>query len=101
MSVLNKRNTQEQTILIYVTVARQMLVEKNSEVAEKLYKRALSMAEKVSGEISALSGSVLIELFYLYQETGRDAEAALVWQRVRNIMIKYHPIMSLQSICKN
>jgi hypothetical protein len=57
------------------------------EDGERLYKQALAQAENLSDQDS-LVGSVLLELFDLYEKQGRHDEARPVWARIRAIFIK-------------
>ncbi len=89
MTKSTMNDSQEHTMSVYVVIARQMVIEQKLEVAETFYKRALGIAEKISDNNSPLSGTILIELFYLYQDAGRELEATLMWKRVRDIFIAY------------
>jgi hypothetical protein len=99
MSIQGKLDAHERTISVYVAAARQMIFEEKPGAAEALCQRALAIAERIFGEASPLSGKVLVELFYLYQDAGRETEAALAWQRVRRIIIANHPTKTAQNLC--
>jgi hypothetical protein len=68
-----------------IEAARACLRRGQAGAAERLLKDALSGAEFIFGKDSALSASVLIELFDLYQKQGRREECQPLWSRICNI----------------
>lgn len=65
----------------------QMLADSGSEgPAEAVYRRALTIAETGMGKQSALAGSVLLELWDLYERTGREEEASQIWKRLTDLL---------------
>ncbi len=68
--------------------AAEAMADGRAEEAERWYKQALTQAETMSAEDSPLVGSVLLELFDLYEKQGRHDEAKPVWARIRAILIK-------------
>lgn len=51
-----------------------MVEDGKPEQAERIYKQVLRQAEMVTGETSALSGMVLIELFDFYEKRKRRTD---------------------------
>lgn len=55
--------------------------------AEKLLDTALKMSEGLEPE-GPVTGLVLLELHSLYENQGREIEAAIAWKRVRVILAR-------------
>jgi len=64
-----------------------MLADSGSEgPAETVYRRALTIGETGVGKQSAVGGSVLLELWDLYERTGREEEANQIWKRLTDLL---------------
>ncbi|MBZ0185736.1 MAG: tetratricopeptide repeat protein, partial [Candidatus Obscuribacterales bacterium] len=58
----------------------------NSEQAERVYKSALSIAEKKNGKESPVARYALIELWDLYEKNGREKEAKTMRERLTHLL---------------
>jgi hypothetical protein len=59
----------------------------DNQGAEKCYKDTLRLAMNIAGDKSVLAGTVFLELADFYELEGRDAEAEVLWDCLREVLI--------------
>lgn len=82
--------TTEEIVEGYLVLGKIVVDQGNFEQAEHVYKSALSIAEREAGEDNAIVGLVLIELWDLYENSGREKEAQQIWERICGMIRSYH-----------
>jgi hypothetical protein len=90
MGKLTEWHPREAAMVVCLVAARKMVLENKLDKAEALFKVALKAAENIAGNYSGLAGLVLVDLFYLYEELGRAAEAQVLWKRIITVMNRYN-----------
>lgn len=84
-----ERLLQSRIVEMRLHFAKEALAVGNEPEAERLLKQSLREAEAAAGENSALVGLALLELADLYDRQGRNLQASLLWDRIRNIMVEH------------
>lgn len=64
------------------------------DVAIRLANAALKVAEKSTGQTSAITGRVLLDLLDLYDISGQEEEAAIVWCQIAQVLKELQPACS-------
>lgn len=78
----------------YIQLAKWLLEEGNLEQSERVYRTAVAIARRESGEDSGIVGCALIELWFFYDTQEREEEAAGVWRElVEVVRARYTELM--------
>lgn len=64
---------------------------KDRKDQEASLKEALAQIEGYEGVNSIIAGHILLELFDLYEEQGREDEAKAIWERLRRVLVASIP----------
>lgn len=78
----------QQLVFSLVERAKESAQQQLDEEATQLFERSISLAESIAGEDSPLLGQVLVEYFEFLSSRGKDEEANVLWERVRQIITK-------------
>lgn len=86
--------TPEQEVDAWLALGKLVGEGGNVERAERIYMKALAVAETKTGKYSGVTGCALLELWDLYEETNRQQEAHEIWARLTQILIENYPLIT-------